>query len=129
MAKMLHHGTVLLTRDVVAAANYYRDQLGFSYNRFWGEPPCFVILHREGCCVMLRQTDNPDHVVPNWKRQDQLWNLYIWVDDVDAVYAEMKQRGAVIDYELGLKPYGNKEFGVQDLDGHDIAIGQEVDDD
>ena len=25
--------------DVVTTANYYRDQLGFHYERFWGEPP------------------------------------------------------------------------------------------
>ena len=28
---------VLLVRDVVASANYFRDKLGFSYDRFWNE--------------------------------------------------------------------------------------------
>ncbi len=27
--------------DVVATANYYRDKLGFVYERFWNEPPSF----------------------------------------------------------------------------------------
>ena len=27
--------------DVVATANYYRDELGFTYDRFFGEPPAF----------------------------------------------------------------------------------------
>ena len=36
---------VLLVRDVVAAANHYRDAMGFDYERFWGDPPSFVILH------------------------------------------------------------------------------------
>ncbi len=31
---------------------------------------------------------------------------------------------AHIDYELCIQPYGVKEFGVQDLDDHDIACGQ-----
>jgi len=29
----------LVVDDVVATANYYRDKLGFGYERFWGEPP------------------------------------------------------------------------------------------
>jgi len=29
--------------DVVATANYYRDKLGFQYDRFWGEPPEFCM--------------------------------------------------------------------------------------
>ena len=48
---------------------------------------------------------------------------------VDALYADLQQRGAKIDYELHDKPYGCREFGIQDLDGHDIAFGQNLDDD
>ena len=29
--------------DVVATANYYRDKLGFGYERFWNEPPSFCM--------------------------------------------------------------------------------------
>ena len=39
--------------DVVASANYYRDNLGFQYERFWGEPPCFCMVYRSGVVVML----------------------------------------------------------------------------
>jgi len=46
------------------------------------------------------------------------------VDDVDALYAELQASGAIIDYTLYVTPWGTKEFGVQDLDGHDIAFGQ-----
>lgn len=115
---------VLLVKDVVAAANFYRDTMGFDYKQFWGEPPSFVILKRDGMYVMLRQADDPKHVVPHWTVAENLWNIYFWVDDVDALYAEFVKRGAKIDYELCQQPYGCREFGVQDLDGHDIAFGQ-----
>ena len=29
----------------------------------------------------------------------------------------------MIDYQLGIEDYGVKEFGVRDLDDHDIAFG------
>ena len=46
-----------LVADVVAAAGYYRDRLGFAFERFWGEPPCFCMPHRDGHIVMLSQVE------------------------------------------------------------------------
>jgi len=48
------------------------------------------------------------------------------VNDADALYEEVKGRGAKIDYELCDQPYGCREFGIQDLDGYDIAFGQDI---
>jgi len=117
---------VLLVRDVVSAANHYRDAMGFEYERFWGEPPSFVILHRDGMYVMLKQAVDPKHVVPHRTVSDSLWNVYFWVSDADALYAELVHREAKIDYGLCDQPYGCREFGVQDLDGHAIGFGQVV---
>jgi uncharacterized glyoxalase superfamily protein PhnB len=122
--KVIGSAPILLVADVVKSANYFRDKLGFTYTRFWGEPPDFVILVRDGCRVMLSQVDDPARIVPHWHNVSHMWNIYFWVDDVDAIYAEMQASGAIIDYSLGMKDYGVKEFGVQDLDGHDIAFGQ-----
>ena len=122
-ARLTSSAPVLLVRDVVAAANHYRDALGFTYDRFWGEPPDFVILRRDGLHVMLSLASPGTPVIPNWK-VNQIWNVYFWVDDVDTLFAELKKRGAKIDYGLEDKPYKVREFGIQDLDGYDIAFGQ-----
>jgi len=123
-AKLTASAPVLLVRDVVSAASHYRDALGFTYERFWGDPPSFVILHRDGMYVMLKQAEDPQHVVPHGIVSDKLWNIYFWVSDVDALHTELVQRGARIDYGLCDQSYGCREFGVQDLDGHDIGFGQ-----
>jgi hypothetical protein len=39
---------------------------------------------------------------------------------------EFVGRGAEIDYGLCDQPYGCREFGTQDIDGHDIGFGQVV---
>lgn len=117
---------ILLVRDVVAAAQYYRDKLGFSYDRFWGEPPDFCMVERDAYIVMLSQAPADAELTPHWKVVDQMWNAYFWVSDAEALYEEFQRRGAIIDYKLHLKPYGMKEFGVQDIDGHDLAFGESV---
>lgn len=117
---------ILLVADVQTAADYYRDKVGFRYQT-WGDPPGFAILHRDNFNLMLSCVKDPAHIVPHWKVVHQMWNVYFWVDDARAMYAELKQRGAKIDYELGEKDYGCLEFGIQDLDGYDIAFGEVLD--
>jgi uncharacterized glyoxalase superfamily protein PhnB len=122
--ELVSSAAVLLVKDVVAAANHYRDKLGFAYDGFFGEPASFCILHRDACYLMLKQADNPKHVVPHWTVSAKLSNVYFWVTDADALCREFKARGATIDYGPCDQPYGCREFGIQDLDGYDISFGQ-----
>jgi len=125
--KIIGSAPILLVKDVVASADYYRDKVGFSYERFWGEPPCFCILWRDSFHLMLSQVADEKFIVPHYKVVEKLWNVYFWVNDADVLYEELKARGANIDYELCDQPYGCREFGIQDLDGYDIAFGQDLD--
>ena len=124
--QLIGSAPVLLVADVVKAANYYRDQLGFAYDRFWGEPANFCMVKRDGFIVMLAQACAGTQLLPHWKIVHQMWNAYFWCDEVEALHAEFVKRGAKIDYGVSNKPYGIKEFGIQDLDGHDIAFGQKI---
>ena len=125
-AKLSSCAAVLLVKDVVASADHYREKLGFADEGFVGDPPSFCILHRDGCHIMLRQADDPKHVIPHWTVSDKLSNIYFWVTDADELCREFQERGATIDYGPCDQPYGCREFGIQDLDGYDIAFGQIV---
>ena len=113
--KIVGSAPILLVKDVVASADYYRDKVGFSYDRFWGEPPCFCILWRDNFKLMLSQVDDPKFIVPHYKVVEKMWDVYFWVNDAEAMYEELKGRGVKIDYELCDQPYGCREFGIQDL--------------
>jgi uncharacterized glyoxalase superfamily protein PhnB len=128
-SKLIGSAAVLLVKNVVVAANHYRDALGFEYKKFYGNPPGFVILCRDGMHLMLKQVSNPDLVAPHWTASAGLWNVYFWVSDVEALHSEFVQRGAKIDYGICDQPYGCREFGIQDLDGYDIGFGQVVGED
>ncbi|MEM9754037.1 MAG: bleomycin resistance protein [Planctomycetota bacterium] len=126
MPKLTSHAPVLLVRDVKASADYFRDCCRFTYDRFWGEPPGLCMVWRDGLCTILKQTAQYDAIAPNWKVEDKLWDAYFWVDDTDMLYAEFKAAGATMEYGPCDQPYGCREFGIQDLDGHDIAFGQDL---
>ena len=124
-SKIVGSAPILLVKGVVASANYYRDKVGFGYERFWGEPPCFCILWRDKFHLMLRQVKDQKFIPPHYKAVENMWNVYFWVDDAATLFEELKGRGATIDYEICDQPYGCREFGIQDLDGYDIAFGQD----
>jgi predicted enzyme related to lactoylglutathione lyase len=115
-----------LVADLDRPVAYFRDKLGF-HVAVYGEPPNFATATRDEATILLALTDQPERIVPHWKIVDMTWNAYIRVDDADAIYAEVQQRGAAIDYTIYDAPHGFREFGVQDPDGHDIAFGQPLD--
>ena len=125
-AKITGSAPILLVSDVVASANYYRDRLGFSYDEFWGDPPAFCILRRNDFHVMLARAKGPKYIVPHEDVRPDMWDIYFWVDDADALHEELKERGATLHYGLRDQPYGCREFAVKDLDGYAIAFGQNV---
>src|SRR5580658_9829509 len=99
-AKLTSSAAVLLVKDVVAAANHYRDKMGFQYEQLLGEPPSFVILNRDGLYLMLKQANDPKHVVPHWTVSKGLWNVYSWVNDVESLYQAFVARRVTLDYGL-----------------------------
>jgi predicted enzyme related to lactoylglutathione lyase len=123
MASLTGISPVLLVADIERSVAYYRDRLGFDSDVF-GDPPDFATATRDEVTILLALCAEPERIVPNWRIVPNVWNAYVRVDDVDAVYAEVKERGAAIDYTLYDAPHGFREFGVQDPDGHDIAFGQ-----
>lgn len=114
---------VVLVSDIGRSVAYYRDRLGFDCETY-GDPPTFASASRDGSSILLALCDEPERIVPNWRIVDQTWNVYVRVDDADASYAEIQERGARTDYTIYDAPHGFREFGVQDPDGHDIAFGQ-----
>lgn len=114
--------------DVVATANYYRDKLGFHYDRFWNDPPAFCMVKRGGIVIMLSQHERgsmrPNHVVDP---EGEAWDSYIWVDDADALYAEYKKAGVKIVRDLCDQIYGCRDFDVEDCNGYRLCFGHPID--
>ena len=123
MATLTGVSPVLLVADLDRAVEFYRDRLGFECS-VYGHPPSFGVAVRDEATILLALCPDVERIVPNWRIVDKTWNAYIRVDDADAIYAEVQELGAEIDYTIYDAPHGFREFGVQDPDGHDIAFGQ-----
>lgn len=116
---------VLIVGSVAATADYYRDVLGFTYDRLWGDPPSFCMVRRAGIIVMLSQLGGTDAVRPNSAvdPEHEAWDAYIWVSDADALHAEFAAKGARITRHVCTQPYGCRDFDVEDLNGYRLCFG------
>ena len=116
-----------LVTDVVRAAEYYRDKLGFRIvGYFFDDPPVFAMVGRDDQIIMLRLMSARRGGSNRDYNEDAL-DAYLWTDDVDGLYAEFRQNGADIAAAPQLRIYGMKELEVRDLDGYFLCFGQDID--
>jgi uncharacterized glyoxalase superfamily protein PhnB len=97
----------LPVEDVERAQQYYRDILGFEIG--WLYPGKEIgAVSRGDVVIFFRRTKAPFAPAVHW----------VFADDVDASYSELKASGANIVEPLEEKPWGLRQFTVDDLDGN-----------
>jgi uncharacterized glyoxalase superfamily protein PhnB len=115
---------VLLAPDVQEALDHYRNVLGFEVEPYGEAPYEYGYARRDGTNIHLAHAD---HCRPNSDLVVDLFDVYIWVDDVDAVHRELADRGAAIMHPPIDREYGQREIRVRDLNGYVLGIGQPLD--
>jgi uncharacterized glyoxalase superfamily protein PhnB len=115
-----------LVAHVVKAAEHYRDRLGFKIiGYFFEEPPVFAMVGRDDKIIMLSLMRDA-RGGSNRAHKPEAIDAYFWVDDVEALHAEFRQKGADIIMPPTLRIYGMKEIEIRDLDGYVLCFGQDA---
>ena len=120
---------ILGVANVRRSAEYWRDVLGFSLDPDDGifapmptEPEgVYGIVKRGGVWVhfLVRRGAPP----PRGDRPPHERDLYLYVNRIDELYADLVARGAKIVQPPTVARYGILELVVEDPDGHRIAFG------
>lgn len=111
--------SVFTVRDISASRDHFRDVLGFDVTFEWGTPLYYVCLCRDEVQLHLLSAKETRRLPGNT-------GLCVFVRDVDAVYEELKARGARIQKPPQTYDYGMRDFDVLDLDGNQITYGMGV---
>lgn len=99
------------------AVAFYCEALGFRlesvYRPTEGDDPGYVALRRDGARVHLS----------SFAGDGKAGGLvYLLVDDVDALFAELQGKGVPVDMPPTDQTWGNREMYVRDADGNKIAF-------
>jgi uncharacterized glyoxalase superfamily protein PhnB len=93
--------------NVERAQQYYRDTLGFQIG--WLYPGKEIgAVTRGDVVIFFRRREPPFEPAVNW----------VFAEDVDATYDELKSSGANIVDPLEKKSWGLRQFTIEDLDGN-----------
>jgi uncharacterized glyoxalase superfamily protein PhnB len=93
--------------DVERAQQHYRDALGFEIG--WLYPGKEIgAVSRGDVAIFFRKRKPPFEPAVHW----------VFAEDIDASYQELKSLGANIVDPLEKKPWGLRQFTVKDLDGN-----------
>lgn len=111
----------VFVRDVRAALAWYRGVVGFAVDYAYGEPPFYAQVSRGAAVVNLRGTAASPWVAP--RPDADLLAVRIEVDDVKALFLEVRGRGAAFHQVLRTEPWGQVTFVVADPDGNLLGFG------
>ena len=111
--------------DVVATAEYYRDKLGFKILGYFAEPPVFAMVAREEVEIHLGKIDEGAEMQYNEMLRGGLGSdVYIFVEDVQALYEEFHARGVEITEGPVKRIYNCTEITVKDCNGFQLVFGE-----
>ena len=115
---------VLLVEDVSLAVAYYCVILGFKLEFTQNEQ--YMGVFRDGVHVHLASANGaPLHSNRvAWTETFRPADVNFFVSDVDALYAEVKAKGATVDGPPADQPYGVRDFQVTDLNGYMLRFNQ-----
>jgi catechol 2,3-dioxygenase-like lactoylglutathione lyase family enzyme len=112
--------------DVTSAAQYYRDVLGFRILGYFQDPPVFAMVARDAVEIHFGKADDGATASPNVLRRRGLGlDAYIWVNDLDALHAELKGRGAKIIEAPAVRVYNCYEMVVEDNFGFHLCFSMD----
>lgn len=116
MPRFLYCHPTLRAQNVLALAEWYRDQLCFNIRFLYQDPPAHAVIGRDDLRLGIASRD--PHFGPV--------SLYVFLEDVDAFYAECLARGVRPNRPLEITDYRMKDFDLSDPDGNRICFGETV---
>ncbi|HEX8152218.1 MAG TPA: VOC family protein [Thermoanaerobaculia bacterium] len=108
-----HVTPILRVADFDASVAYYVDILGFKLE--WSVDKFGCVRRGE---VTLMLCEGSQGHAGTW--------VYVSVSDADALYDELRGRGAKIRHAPANFPWGSRELHVFDVDGHVLRFGSEA---
>lgn len=114
---------IVPVRDVVSSVDFYADVLGFERRMVSDDKNFAIVVHGDAALHLLHADDEAslnataNHI-----------SIYLWVKDLDAVYAHYKDKLDALPEGRVRAPfdqaYGMREFHVKDPDGCLLFFGE-----
>jgi catechol 2,3-dioxygenase-like lactoylglutathione lyase family enzyme len=100
---------VLYVSDVQAAADFYREKVGFTIDFLHGEPAFYASVSRDEACIHLRFIHQPMYTA-GLREKEQVIAAFLSVANVKALFTEYQTRKVPFVRRLKKEPWGQSSF-------------------
>jgi catechol 2,3-dioxygenase-like lactoylglutathione lyase family enzyme len=108
----------LAVSDIPTAVDFYTKKLGFQHAFTWDDPPTFAGVNLGNVQLFLQKgTPNPN---------PQSAAVYFLVGDADQLYEFHRANGVEVAQPIDDRPYGIRDYVVQDLHGYYLVFGHHL---
>jgi catechol 2,3-dioxygenase-like lactoylglutathione lyase family enzyme len=121
--QLIDTAAALVVSDLRHSVDFYVEKLGFSCQIDWSVNPTFAIAQHDGAAIALKLGERAGAPNRTLTPGIDMFDAYIWVRDLPALEAELKDRDAVIAEGPVERVYGCTEIAVHDPDGFRIVFG------
>jgi len=121
VAKIHSTVPVIATDDIEKSLAYYTSVLGFEFDYKYGEPLAYAGVKSGEAEIYF--TFDPDllHAVKEKKLNPE---IFIWTPDASALFELHKNNGAEIIEPIADRPWGSKQYVVEDINGYYLKFAQ-----
>jgi hypothetical protein len=118
-AAFIRNNVHLPVKDLRATLDYYRGVPGFGDEWMFGDKDGGI--SRNGLRLLFAEDEAFTNDINNeYHRLPLLW----FVESIEEIYAEFKNRNITIADDLRLHPYGLREFTFIDINGYYIRVAE-----
>ena len=110
-----------LVDDLAPAIAYYRDCLGFQVDFVYES--FYASVSRDGFPIHLKCAPKTA-ADRTHRRQNEHLDAHVGVTGIEALFDELEERGARIVRALEDRPWGCKDFYVEDPDGYILCFSE-----
>ena len=119
----------LVVSDIERSSAFYRDVLGLPVHMTVPDAPpfAFVWLQEGDVNIFLNDQKTVAEMDPHMGNRPLggSFTIYIRVTGVDAIWERVRTRAKVAE-AINTKPYGMREFAIEDPDGYLITVSEEM---
>jgi lactoylglutathione lyase len=115
---------VIYTRDVKGAVDFYEGLLGFEKQYQFppnGEPG-YAGLRRDEADLGIVHESSPQQMIGKSMGDGPRFELFVYVDDVDASVESMRDAGVPVLREAEDMPWGERVAFVSDPEGNPVTL-------
>ena len=122
-AKLKTAVPVIASNDVAGSVDYFVRVLGFERQWVWGEPPVYAGVRSGDAILYISHDAAYVDAIRNLRLAP---DIYIWVDDVETLYAQHLSTGAEIIEKVETKPWGTRQYTIREPNGYRLKFASDV---